>query len=381
MTDQTTDTPQTSAPATPTRPKLGIALLAAVCLGLIAAVFWGYTYVTFGQFQEETNNAYVGADSVPVAPKVTGYVREVLVNDNASVERGQPLARIDASDYQADVDALRAQLAAANAKLVAARAAVSEQSGMVAQARAQVQAASVAVEYARGSAARYAVLSEAGAETVERYDNARYDVDRANAERTVRQKALLSAEGRFPALRGQIGVARAQRDVVAAQLAQAVDTQEDTIIRATVAGTVGSKTVRVGQFVQPGQRLMTIVPSRELYIVANFKETQLARIRVGQPVTIEIDSLSGATFSGEVQSLAPATGAEFSLIKPENATGNFTKIVQRVPIKIRIFAGPTAEKYLKAGMSATVSVNTIGAAEDLESLEDESRNMANRSRR
>ena len=381
MTDQTDDTSQESPPAKSTRPRLRIALLIAVCLGLIAAVYWGYGYITVGRFQEETNNAYVQADSVPVAPKVTGYVREVLVSDNEFVEIGQPLARIDASDYQSTVDAFRAQLAAANAQIVAARAAVDEQSSSVAQARAQVRAATVGVEYAKGSARRYAVLSEAGAETVERYDNSRYDVDRAKAERNVRQKALASAQGRFPALRGQIGVALAQRDVIAAQLAQAVETQEDTIIRATVAGTVGSKTVRVGQFVQPGQRLMTIVPSRELYIIANFKETQLARIRVGQPVSIEIDSLSGATLSGEVESLAPATGAEFSLIKPENATGNFTKIVQRIPVRIRIFAGPTAEKFLRAGLSATVSVNTKGTDEDLENLEDESRKMATSSRR
>jgi len=355
---------------------LKLLAVVALVIGVLAGIYWAYAYITHGRFQQETNNAYIQADSVPIAPKVTGYVREVFVDENQLVKAGQSLVRIDATDYQATVDGLRSEVAAAEARVVAARAAIGEQRGQVEQARAQVDAAQVAVAYAKGSAARYASLSEIGAETRERYDNARYDVDRAKAERVVRQKALSSAAKRYPALKGQLAVANAQLNAVKTQLSQAIKTQEDTVIKAVLGGIIGSKTVRTGQFVQPGQRLMTIVPSTDLYIIANFKETQLALMREGQSVDIRVDAFDGVSIKGEVESLAPATGAEFSLVKPENATGNFTKIVQRVPIRIKIFAGPTARKLLRAGLSVTVSVNTKDAHDELDQLEEESRKLA-----
>lgn len=357
------------------------ALIAALVISVLALAWWAFMYFTHGRYQQSTNNAYVQADSAPVAPKVSGYVREVLVAENEHVVPGQPLVRIDASDYEATVDRLRAEGAAAVARITAAEAALGEQRGQIEQAQAQLAAARVAVTYAKGSAARYAALSEIGAETRERYDNARYDVDRASAETVVRQAAAQSVAERTPTLKGQLAIAIAQHDAAKAQLAQAIKTQSDTVIRATIGGIVGSKSVRIGQFVQPGQRLMTVVPSTELYVVANFKETQLSLMRVGQPVTITIDALDGAEIRGEVQSLAPATGAEFSLIKPENATGNFTKIVQRVPVRIRIFAGPGAQGFLRAGLSATVSVDTSGARWELAGLQEESRKLATQRKR
>jgi len=356
------------------RLKLALFVFAAACL--LALVWWAYSYFTHGRYQESTNNAYIQADFVPIAPKVTGYVREIMVEDNQRVTKGQPLARIDASDYEAAVDRSRADVAAAGAQISAARAALGEQNSQIKQAQAQLAAAHVALKYSKGTVARYSALSDIGAETREAYDNAKYDLDRIKAEITVRKTAIQVVSERTPTLKGQLAIAMAQRDAAQAQLTQAADTLDNTLIRSDTAGIVGSKTARVGQFVQPGQRLMTIVPSNDLYVIANFKETQLALMREGQPVEITIDALDGASIKGEVQSLAPATGAEFSLIKPENATGNFTKIVQRLPVRIRILAGPTAHKFLRAGLSVTASVDTKNGRDDLADIEQESRELA-----
>lgn len=376
MTDDTDMSPLAEGRRSGLPHRLRLALIVALVLGVLALAWWGYGYVTHGRYQESTNNAYIHADSAPVAAKVSGYVREILVADNQLVVPGQPLVRIDSSDYDATVGRLRAEVAAADAQISAATATIREQDGQIDQVRAQLKAARVAVSYASGSAARYAALSREGAETRERYDNARYDLDRAKAEADVRQSALAAAADRTPTLRAQLAIAIAQRDAVRAQLAQANNTLSDTVIRASTRGVVGSKTVRVGQFVQPGQRLMTIVPSTDLYISANFKETQLALMRPGQPAKISIDALDGIELQGVVQSVSPATGAEFSLIKPENATGNFTKIVQRVPVRIRIVAGPKAWRYLRAGLSVTVSIDTRSGREELDKLEEESRKLA-----
>lgn len=357
-------------------PRIRRVLVVALVFGLIALGYWGINYYTRGRFLESTNNAYVQADFVTVAPKISGYVRQVLVAENQRVAANAPLLRIESGDFKSAIDRLRAEALAADADIAAARSQLSEQGAQLEQAHAQIAAAQTAVGYAVANVNRYRPLVAIGAEAGERYDNTRFDRDRALAELRVRQTALLAAQRRVPTLDSQVAQARARRSAINAQIATATNDLNGTVVRSSIAGTVGSSSVRVGQFVQPGQRLMNIVPSDDLYVIANFKETQLKLMRVGQPVTVSLDALGGVEIQGEVESLSPATGAEFSLLRPENATGNFTKIVQRVPVRIRIFAGPEARRLLRSGLSVEVAVDTRGARGDLDRIEEESRQQA-----
>jgi membrane fusion protein (multidrug efflux system) len=339
--------------------------------GLVAiaiAVLWLIYYFFFGRYIETTNNAYIQADEVVIAPKISGYIEKVEVADNQSVLPGQLLVQVDARDYEAAVARLKAQLAGATAGVEAAEKALGEQASQISLASAELDEARTASLYAQGNAKRYHSLAEIGAESVEKYDNARFDRDRASAAIKIRDAALRAAEARLPLLKAQLNQRLADRDALVAQLQKAENDKSATMIKSVTAGVVGSRSAREGQYVQPGQRLMTVVPTQNFYVSANFKETQLARMRVGQEAEVRVDAYGGAKLSGRVESLAPGTGAQFALIKPENATGNFTKIVQRVPVRIQLFTGPEAARLLKTGLSVEVSVQTRGGDRDLSGL-------------
>lgn len=343
------------------RPGVRRGLLAGGILILVAGGGWLFQYQTRGQFQQDTNDAYIQADAVTISPKISGYVEQVLVGDNEDVKAGQPLVRIDPRDYDAQAQQYRAQIDVAKANADNVRAMIGEQEAAIAQARAQLASAEEDARYAAREAGRYAPLAAIGAETGERLATMRNQAAKARSAADAQRAALLSAQRKVASLNAQIRQADAQGEAAQAQLAAAHVNVGSTVLKASVAGRIGDRSVRAGQFVQAGTRLMSVVPLSKLYVTANFKETQIGLMRAGQPATIEVDALDGTKIRGHVESISPGTGAQFSLLPPQNATGNFTKIVQRVPVRIALDAGPEARRVLVPGLSVTVTVDTLSA--------------------
>ena len=335
-------------------------LLIAAAVILVAGAIWGFRWWTVGRFIQSTDDAYLQADSMTVAPKVSGYVAEVLVADNQAVEAGQPLARLDNRQYEAIFEQANASIAARKADIEHAEAELLQQHANIVQARAQVVGARAAEAHTVAEVARYEPLVSTGAESGEKLADLRNSKDQASARLAADVAALDAAERQPATTRAQIDQARAQLQATAATARQAQLDLGDTTVRSTLSGRVGDRTVRVGQFVQPGTRLMTIVPVQDVYLTANFKETQIGRMRAGQPATIKVDALPGVELHGTVMSFSPGTGAQFALLPPQNATGNFTKIVQRVPVRIRIDASAETRPLLLPGLSVTVFVDTRG---------------------
>ena len=354
------------------KPWIRLVLIAALIAGIVALGVWLFRYQTHGRYVQSTNDAYLQADSVTIAPKVAGYVRQVLVAENQPVRAGDPLVRIDAADYAAKTAQADAQIAVAAAAEESATAGIAEQRATISRAQADLAAARRTLAFAQGEVDRYIPLAATGAETRQMLAQKRSDRDRALAQVEAQAAAVRVAQAHVDTIRGQIAQARAQGAQARAQRTEAESDLSATLLKSSIAGVIGNKTVEVGQFVQAGTRLMSVVPVQALYLAANFKETQLGLMRVGQPATIEVDALPGVDLHGVVESVSPGSGATFSLIPPENASGNFTKIVQRVPVRIRVDAGPLARKVLRPGLSVTVSVDTYGARNERDALRDES---------
>ena len=358
-TSQETDADQRVPPLR--RPGVRRSLLIAALILIVILMILFIRYETHGKYIESTNDAYVRADAVTISPKVSGYVERVFVSDNQDVKAGAPLVRIDPRDYRAQLLQSRAQVGVAAAASENARAMIHEQEGAVDQAAAQLAAAESDAQFAAAEVARYTPLAASGAETREKLASLRNQAMQAEKNAAAQRAALLVAERRVASLRAQERQAAAQREAAQAQLTAAGINLGSTIVQSSVDGRIGDKSVRVGQYVQSGTRLMSVVPLAQIYITANFKETQIGHMRPGQPARIRVDALDGIELRGHVQSVSPGTGAEFSLLPPQNATGNFTKIVQRVPVRIALDAGPEARKVLLPGLSVTVNVDTISA--------------------
>ena len=306
---------------------------------------------------ETTDNAFAQADTVSVAPQIDGYVTEVLVADNAVVRQGQVLAKIDA-------DTIAASLAQAVARAEALEAAVRGvddrarlEEAMIAQKAAGLASARAQAQLAQAELDRYDRLSEQGWVSAQRVQTVKTGARQAQAALS-EAEATLEAERRTAQ---SLGSARAQTVAEAAAAAAAVEQARinltRTEIRAPVAGVVGARAVRPGQYVRPGASLMTIVPVGQAYVVANFKETQVARLSIGQRVEIKADAFGGEALEGRIDSFAPATGSEFALIPVENAVGNFTKIAQRLPVRIAIDPGQPLAGALRPGLSVKVKVD------------------------
>jgi membrane fusion protein (multidrug efflux system) len=348
-------------------------LIAIGIVAVVAGVAWGLRWWTVGRFVETTDDAYLKADSVTIAPKVSGYITEVLVEDNQSVAAGAPLARLDTRQYQASLDQAKATLDARAADIQRAEAELKQQHANAEQAKAQADVSRVSLAHAEDDVTRYRPLVATGAETAERLASLVSTRDQARATLAANLAAARSAAMQIGATEAQIAQARAQMEAAQAQLNQSKLDLDDTTLVSPVAGRVGDRTMRVGQYVQPGTRLMTVVPVQSLYLEANFKETQVGRMRIGQPATLHVDALKGTDLHGVVESFAPGTGAQFALLPPENATGNFTKIVQRVPVRIRVDTGPETRKVLLPGLSVTVDVDTKAATDDSKRVAAENR--------
>jgi membrane fusion protein, multidrug efflux system len=331
---------------------IGVAACATV-LGLAA---WGCTTLLGDSNTESTNDAYVTADFTLVAPRVSGQVSEVLVEDNQRVKAGQLLVRIDDRDFRAALMSAEADVAAAKASVANFDAEIARQPSLVDQARATLRADDASLQFARANAARYQDLSQAGAGTTQEQQHASSTLAEQLARQSHDEAALLATQQ-------NLDVLRTQRDKAAGALAHAQAVLEQarlnlsyTEIHAPVDGKVGRRSVRVGAFVTTGAPLLAIVPLADAYIVANFQENQLTRMRPGEGVRIKVDSMPGVVIQGHIDSLAPATGLSFAPIAPDNATGNFTKVVQRVPVKITIDHGQEAASELSVGLSVETEV-------------------------
>lgn len=353
--------------------KVKLALGIGTVLLLLLGGWWYWDYQTSGKYFQSTDNASIAADAVIVAPKIGGYVDRVLVEENQMVQEGDGLAQLDVRDYRAQEAQIRAQIGASLASAQTVRAQIGEQRAAISQAEAQLAAARADAALATDQLRRYEPLAASGAEPRERLDQIRAQTRTARAQVAASQAALRAAQLRIATLEEQVGQARSQAEAGRAQLAGAQLTVESALLRASVSGRVGDVTVRQGQFVQPGTRLMSVVPVDQLFVEANFKETQLGLMRVGQPVAIEVDALSDLEIKGRVASIAPGTGAEFSILPPENATGNFTKIVQRIPVRISISTSPEVRRLLVPGMSVVVTVDTRSAKGQLDDLREVAR--------
>ena len=340
-------------------PRLRLGLLIAGIMLLLAGAYWYYNHQTVGRFQQSTDNAFIAAESVIISPKVAGYVERVLVAENETVASGDALVQLDTRDYRAQTNQVEAQIAATLAGADTARAQQREQEAAIAQAQASLAAEQVS---------RYRPLAASGAEPREKLDQLQAQAREAQAQLAAARAALTGAQRRQNTLGEQIVQANSQANAARAQLDAARSNLSSTTLRASISGRVGDLTVRSGQFVQPGQRLMSVVPTDRLYVTANFKETQLGLVRPGQPVTLEIDALPDLELKGKVESIAPGTGAEFSILPPQNATGNFTKIVQRVPVRISLQAPPEVLRLLVPGMSVVATVDTRAARDELDSI-------------
>ncbi|HVW71234.1 MAG TPA: HlyD family secretion protein [Steroidobacteraceae bacterium] len=368
-----TDPSKTGLADTPAKkkPDRRTVLLVAAAVLVVVALIWGVRWWTVGRFIQSTDDAYLKADSMTVAPKVSGYVAEVYVADNQQVGVGQPLVRLDSRQYQAILEQANATIAARKADIERGEAELMQQQANIAQARAQLEGARANETHAIQEVKRYEPLVATGAETHERLADLINSRNTATATVAADAAALESAERQPATTRAQIDQARAQLQAAQASARQAQLDDQDTIVRSTLAGRVGDRTVRVGQYAQPGTRLMTIVPVQDIYLEANFKETQIGLMRAGQPATIHVDALSGTDLHGTVVSFSPGTGSEFALLPPQNATGNFTKIVQRVPVRIRIDAGQETRNVLVPGLSVTVHVDTRSGRQAEKRVEQE----------
>jgi membrane fusion protein (multidrug efflux system) len=349
------DTKSSFHPSRQVVKRTGLALVLA--LGVAGAADFGYGYLTTGRYLESTDDAYVKADSTIISPKVSGYISQVLVEDNQPVKAGQLLARIDDRDLRTALDQAQADVAGSEAAVRNLDAQIALQQPIIEQSTADITAAEANLKFAREEQTRYDDLMKSGSGTIQRAQQTDAALREKAALLQHGKSALLAAEKKVDVLSTERAKAVAQLDRARAVAKQAALNLSYTEISAPVDGTVGARSLRVGQFVQAGTQLMAVVPLDAVYIVANFKETQLTHVRDGQPVEIRIDSFHGTTLKGHVDSLSPASGLEFALLPPDNATGNFTKIVQRVPVKIAL-DDRSLTGLLRPGMSAEPTINT-----------------------
>ncbi len=339
------------------------AALALSVLALLGGGAWyGHDWWTVGRFIESTDDAYVGGDITVIAPKVAGLVAEVLVGDNQEVHAGDLLVKLDDRDYRAALARTEGTVAAAHAALANLEASRALQEAVIAQGRAEVAAAAAEVERADLDLVRYRRLAADQVASLQRLQQA--DADRKKGAAVAEKARALEL-----AAERQLAVIAAQRQQAEAALAQAVAERDlarlnlgYTELRAPFDGWVGNRSARAGAFAAVGAQLLALVPAHGLWVDANFKESQLAHMRAGLSATVLADALSGQAFKGRVQSLAPATGAQFSVLPPENATGNFTKLVQRVPVRIALDPADATLGALRPGLSTTVSVDTHAEA-------------------
>jgi membrane fusion protein (multidrug efflux system) len=338
-------------------------LMAATAVVVIAgAAYEGHQYWTTGRFEISTDDAYVQADNSAIAPKISGYIKDVLVADNQSVKAGQVLARIDDRDYATALEQAKADVDAAKATVDGKQAALDTQQSVIDAARATIDVDNANATYAEQNDKRYASLATNGYAAVQTAQLAASQITATKATIVRDTAALAGAVKQVDILKAELAQAKAALAHDIAVQHQAELNLSYASIVAPVDGVIGNRTLRIGQYVQAGTQLMTVVPTSSVYVIANYKETQLTDVHAGQPVDVDVDMFPGKVYHGHVDSLAPASGQEFALLPPDNATGNFTKVVQRIPVKITIDADSAASGDLRPGMSVQPSIDTKIAA-------------------
>jgi membrane fusion protein (multidrug efflux system) len=341
------------------RKAIGLVVLALV---LVAAAAGGWRWWTVGRFIQSTDDAFIQADISAVSPKIQGYVRDVRVVDNQEVKAGDVLVVIDEREFGARLDQARATLEAQQAALAMLATRRVWQQAMIDQADASVAGAEAEQRRAQLELARQRDLARADVASRQKFETSDADQHKADAALARAKAALVAERDQLAMLDAQRPQEEARQHQAEAALRLTQNDLDDTIIRAPVDGVVGNKGVQVGQLVKAGTLLLAVVPLAQVYVIANFKETQLAGMHPGQQVSLTIDAFPGVSLRGFIESFAPASGALFSLLPPENATGNFTKIVQRVPVRIALAPDETLRRRLRPGLSAIVEVDTRPSA-------------------
>lgn len=350
---------QAQPPAAPRRRSARSMLLPIIGALLLGAGAWyGYGYWTDGRFMISTDDAYVQADMAFISPKISGYIAEVKVAENQHVKAGDPLFVVDDGDYKIAVAQAEAEIATHSRTLERIDAQIVAAHASLQQAEAQKASAQAAFDNAVRTQDRATQLLRTRVATQAQLDDASAAADQAKA-------ALAGSEAQIAAAKANVGVLEAQKAETASTLASLELARQKaerdlgfTVMRAPYDGVVGNRSVEKGDLVSPGQKLAVVVPVNRLHIIANFKETQLAALVPGQKVHIAVDAMGGEGFEGSVSSLAPASGAVFSMLPPENATGNFTKVVQRVPVRIDLPPQVLEGGKLRAGLSVVVDVDS-----------------------
>ena len=338
-------------------------------MALAAAAYAGY-YLLVGRFYISTDDAYVRANNTMLGARVAAHVAAILPGDNTLVHKGDVIFRLDEGDYRIAVDAARTRIGTQEATIARIGRQVAAQQSAVEQAEANLASAQAGLKRADLDYDRQQTLSTKGFASHATFEQSEAARDQGMAGVKAAQAAFDNARDMVEVTKAQQVEAQAQLAELKTQLAKAERDLDFTLVRAPVDGIFSNRLVNVGDFVAVGQRLGNVVPLDDVYIDANFKETQLKRIRPGQPVTISVDAYGHRKFAGKVESLAPAAGSVFTLLPPDNATGNFTKIVQRVPVRIRVPQGVARENLLRAGMSVYATVDTTHGADDADADTD-----------
>lgn len=333
----------------------------AVAVAVLAAAFWVFNRSESGASTQSTDDAYIQADFTVVVPQVSGVITGVHVGDYQRVQAGEPLVNIDERDLYIAVNAAKAKVASSVATIASLEARLERQQSTIAQAKAELAAATASLKLAKANRDRFANLARDGSGTVQ-------DQQQADADWHIQQAAVARAEAGLNAEQQQTAVlaaeleqARAALGLAEAEQAAAELNLSWASISAPVNGVVAQRAARLGGYARVGEPLLTLVPLDALYVQANFRETQMARVRVGQPVDIRVDALPDLRLQGRVESLGPASGVSFSTVPAHNATGNFTKIVQRLPVRIKIEADQQGAERLRVGMSVRPTIDVAAS--------------------
>jgi membrane fusion protein (multidrug efflux system) len=347
-----------AANAVPLRGNRKLQVVAAAGVLLAAFGYYGHSYWTTGRFLVSTDDAYVRAHNTTLAAKVAGYVASIPVEDNAHLRAGDVIATIDDGDYKLAVDSAREKAASQQATVQRFDSQIVAQQAAVEQARAQLLSAQAGARRAQLEYERQKALASNQYASQQTYEQAIANRDQANAQVQNNQAAVNAAIANIDVLKAQKEEAARSLEELKTAQAKAERDLSFTSIRAPIDGVFGNRAIQTGDYVQTGQRLGSLVPLDAVYVDANFKETQLGRLKPGQPVSVHVDALPDHPLDGVVESFSPASGAVFSLLPSDNATGNFTKIVQRLPVRIAVPVTADSEKLLRPGLSVVVSINT-----------------------
>jgi membrane fusion protein, multidrug efflux system len=335
-------------------------LVVLTALVLVLGGAGGWYWWTVLRFQQSTDDAYVQSDISVISPKVEGYLKEVRVGDNQEVAEGAVLFVIDDRDFAAKVAQAEAAVATEEAMVETYGGRLDLQRAMIEEAQATLESAVADLSRAQQDYKRYGALMSSDFASRQRFEQAQADARKAEAAVSRSRAALTAAQNQLAVLRSQRHEEEARRQQARATLRLARNDLDNTVIRAPVSGVAGNRAGQVGQYVKAGTQLLSLVPLPHVYVTANFKETQLTRMRLGQQAEVSVDAYPDLTIDGRVESFAPASGAQFSLLPPDNATGNFTKIVQRVPVRIALPANGPLAGLLRPGLSVTVTIDTRG---------------------